>query len=135
MKKSYDEIDEMIRQALSEEEAKFYDDLGEQSVPEMVGGLFKGKNRWFTILTFVIQPIMFGLAVYCAIKFFNTEDLRTMMIWGLGIIVSLLSSTMLKVFLWMQMDKNAIIREVKRLELQVAMLNGKLEDKELSDGA
>jgi len=41
--KNYEEIDDMIRQALSEEEAKFYDELGEQTLPEMVGGLFKGR--------------------------------------------------------------------------------------------
>jgi hypothetical protein len=29
---------------------------------------------------------------------------------------------MLKVFAWMQMDKNALLRELKRLELQVSSL-------------
>jgi len=31
---------------------------------------------------------------------------------------------MLKLWFWMQMDKNTVIREVKRLELQVATLAG-----------
>jgi hypothetical protein len=29
---------------------------------------------------------------------------------------------MLKLFVWMQMDKNDILRELKRLELQIATL-------------
>jgi len=32
----------------------------------------------------------------------------------------------LKLFGWMQMDKNAILRELKRLELQVSSLAGKM---------
>jgi hypothetical protein len=34
--------------------------------------------------------------------------------------------SMMKMFAWMQMDKNAILREIKRLELQVSSLATKL---------
>ena len=36
---------------------------------------------------------------------------------------------MLKIFAWMQMDKNALLREMKRLELQVSSLSGKILNK------
>jgi len=127
MKKNYEEIDEMIRQALSEEEAKFYDELGEQTLPEMVSGLFKGRMRWVTIMTMVIMPILFGVAVYCAVRFFNAEDIRLMIIWGAGSFFFVMATGFMKIFHWMQMDKNAVIREIKRLELQVAMLNSKYQ--------
>jgi hypothetical protein len=35
---------------------------------------------------------------------------------------------MLKLFHWMQMDKNAILRELKRVELQVGVLSAKLAE-------
>jgi hypothetical protein len=35
---------------------------------------------------------------------------------------------MLKIFGWMQMDKNAILREMKRLELQVSSLSVKMSE-------
>ncbi|MCZ6693947.1 MAG: hypothetical protein O6939_08590 [Bacteroidetes bacterium] len=127
--KNYEEIDDMIRQALSEEEAKFYDELGEQTLPEMVGGLFKGRLKWLTIMTMVIMVILFALAVYCAVQFLGAEDLRLTIIWGAGAFFFLLATSMLKLFHWMQMDKNAVIREIKRLELQVGLLNSKLEVK------
>jgi len=127
--KNYEEIDQMIRQALSEEEAKFYDELGEQTLPEMVGGLFKGRLKWITIMTMVIMVIFVALAFYCAVQFFVADDLRLTIIWGAGTFSFLLATSMLKLFHWMQMDKNAVIREVKRLELQVGLLNSKIEAK------
>jgi len=127
--KNDEEIDKMIRQALSEEEAKFYDELGEQTLPEMVGGLFQGRLKWFTIMSMASSVIFVALAFYCAVQFFAAEDLRLTIIWGAGTFAFLLATSMLKLFHWMQMDKNAVIREVKRLELQVGLLNSKIEAK------
>lgn len=127
MKKSNKEIDKMIKDALSSEEAKFYDELGEQSLPEMVGGLFVGKLKWLTVLTVIVQVILFIAAVYCAYQFFQVEEVREMIKWGAGFFMFMMATSMLKIFHWMQMDKNAIMREIKRMELQVVALSSKLE--------
>lgn len=129
MKTNHEEIDEMIRQALSREDARFYDELGEQTLPEMVGGLFKGKMKWITILTMVIMPVLFGIGVYCAFRFYQANEIREMLIWAASGYFFILGTVFLKLFHWMQMDKNTILREIKRMELQVALLNGKLEKK------
>ena len=130
MKKNNDEVDKLIREALSQDEAKFYDELGEQSLPEMVGGLFEGKMKWLAILTIVVQFILFIAAVYCGYNFFEVTEVQEMIRWGAGTFMFVLSVTMLKLFHWMQMDKNALMREIKRMELQVASLSAKLENKE-----
>lgn len=127
MKKNYEEIDQMIKEALTEEEARFYDELGEQSLPEMVGGLFQGKLKWLSILTVAMMPILFAAGVYCAVQFFNAAEIREMLIWGSGAFLFIFATGFLKVYHWMQMDKNALLREIKRLELQVATLNGKVK--------
>jgi len=127
MKKNHEEIDQLIRKALTEEEAKFYDDLHEQNFPQMIGGLFKGKMRWITLMTFIIIPILFVLAVGCAIRFYQSEDIKEMLIWCSSGFFLLMAISFLKLFNWLQMDKNAIMREIKRMELQVAILNNKLD--------
>ncbi len=127
--KKHEEIDQLIRQALSEEEAKFYDELEEQNLPQMMGGLFQGKMKWITIMTMVIMLFLFAGAVYCAIQFFQTEDLKEMIVWGAGSFLLMFAVSFLKLFHWMQMDKNAIMREIKRMELQLAALNSKLDKK------
>lgn len=127
MKNNIEEIDRIIKETLTQEEAKFYDQLEEQNVFEMVGGLFQGKNKWIMFLMNFITLIFFGLFVYCTVQFFNTTETNELIKWGIGGLVFLFGVSMLKVFAWMQMDKNAIIREVKRLELQVSSLSSKID--------
>ena len=117
MKDNIEEIDTLIKETLTQEEVKFYDELEEQNVFQMIFGLFKGKNKWIMILMNFMTLIFFGLFVYCTVQFFNTEVTNELIKWGIGGLVFLLGVSMLKVFAWMQMDKNALLREMKRLEL------------------
>jgi hypothetical protein len=126
MKTNMEDIDQLIKDTLSQEEAKFYDDLNEQNVLGMIFGLFKGKNAWLLVMMNVVTVIFFGLFIYCLVQFFEVEETKDLLKWGLGSIVFLIGVSMLKVFAWMQMHKNALLRELKRLELQVTSLAGKL---------
>ena len=128
MKNKMEEIDQLIKDTLSKEEAAFYDSLEEQNLFDMVIGLFKGKNAWFLIISNIMTIAFLGLFVYCCIQFFNVESTEALIKWGLGSLMSLSSVCMLKIYAWMQMDKNAILREMKRLELQVMSLSGKMAD-------
>lgn len=128
MKNKMEEIDQLIKETLSKEEAAFYDSLEEQNLFEMVVGLFKGKNAWILITTNIMTIIFFGLFVYSCVQFFNVESTEDLIKWGFGSLMLLLSLSMLKIYAWMQMDKNAMLREMKRLELQVMSLSGKMGD-------
>lgn len=126
MKNNMEEIDDLIKESLSKEEVDFYNSLDEQNLMEMVGGLFKTKMRWLMILMNIVQVISFGLFIYCLVQFFNTNITNELIKWGAGGFLFLMMSSMMKIFSWMQMDKNSILRELKRLELQVASLSGKI---------
>ncbi len=128
MKNEMEEIDLLIKETLNQEEAKFYDALDEQGIFEMLFGLFKGKNAWINILLNFMIVFFFGLLIYSVIQFFNAQSIEQLVRWGFGSISLLLCISMLKLYAWMQMDKNAILREMKRLELQVMSLSGKVSD-------
>lgn len=128
MKNNMEEIDQLIKDTLTQEEAKFYDSLEEQNVLGMLTGLFKGKNAWLIVLMNIMTLIFFALFIYCCVHFFNTDSTNELLKWGFGSLLFLLGMSMLKIFAWMQMDKNAILREMKRLELQIMSLSGKMSD-------
>jgi len=128
MKTNMEDIDQLIKDTLTQEEAKFYDELEEQNVIGMIIGLFKGKNKWIMFLMNFMVLVFFALFVYCTVQFFKTESTNELIKWGIGSLVFLLGVSMLKVFAWMQMDKNALMREMKRLELQVSSLSGKMSE-------
>ncbi|MFK8005802.1 MAG: DUF6768 family protein [Saprospiraceae bacterium] len=128
MKNNIEEIDQLIKDTLSKEEAAFYDSLEEQNIFDMFTGLFAGKNAWIIITTNISIVVFFALFVYCCIQFFNVESVEELIKWGLGSLMFLLNISMLKIYAWMQMDKNAMLREMKRLELQIMSLSGKMGD-------
>ncbi|MBT8268662.1 MAG: hypothetical protein KJN59_05505 [Bacteroidia bacterium] len=126
MKTNKENIDELIREALSEEEAKFYDELDEQNLFQMVGGLFTGKLKWIMVLMNIVMVAVFLVFIYCVVEFFKAEDTEMLIKWAVGGILCLMSVTLLKLFAWMQMNKNVLLREIKRLELQLSSLAHKL---------
>lgn len=128
MKNELEEIDKLIKDTLNEEEAKFYDSLEEQGIFAMLFGLFKGKNAWINILLNIMILVFFVLLIYTGIQFFNADTTEELLKWGFGSLTLFISISMLKLYAWMQMDKYAILREMKRLELQVMSLSGKFND-------
>jgi len=127
--KTEDNIDKLINEALSAEEAAFYNELDEQGLPKMITGLFSGKLKWLTMLTSFFMVLIFAGGVYCAIQFFKSTELTEMLKWGVGIFASLMAVSMIKLMNWMQILTNSMSREIKRLELQIAVLSNKLTEK------
>lgn len=120
MKITDEKIDKIIHEALNKEEAAYYDQLGEQSLLDMSIDVFKGRNKNIYILTLIMSFILFGGFVYCAIQFYNAVDIREMLIYGAIGFWLMLGVTGIKLWHWMQMNTNRLIREIKRLELQLA---------------
>ena len=122
MDKSKEEIDKIIHEALSAEEAEFYDQLGEQSIIEMAVGVYKGKDMWLKVIIAVLTFLFFAAFVYAAIQFFNAADIQEMVKW-LAIGGLFFGMTMsLKLWQWMQMERNAVLRELRRIELQLSII-------------
>ncbi len=117
------DIDQQIRRALNAEEAQQFDDYGELGLHEMVLQSFKGKSRWLVALAFSYLAIFMGLMIFMGYQFFVAATQRGMIGWAVGFVSCLLVTCMIKVWYWMELNKNAVTREVKRLELQVARLS------------
>lgn len=126
MRKEFEEVDLLIKEALTKEEAKFYDALDEQNLLQMFGGIFDGKNKWIVVMMNIVNVIVLGLFVYCMVQFFSTEVTNELIKWAVAGVICILILSMLKLYMWMQMDKNSIIRELKRLELQVSVMSSKV---------
>ena len=127
MKNSKEQIDDLIRESLSKEEAKFYDELEEQSLMHKMFQVHKGKTGWLASIMTVIHIVAFIIFVYCVMQFLNAEQANELIKWSAAGFLCLVIMGMLKLYVWMQMDKNDILRELKRLELQLATLMARLE--------
>lgn len=128
MKTKIEDIDQLIKDTLTEEEAKFYDNLEEQSVFAMIAGLYKGKNVWFTIAMNIVNIVAFGLMIYCLIQTFDVENTNDLMLWIAGFFFCFITMSIIKIYAWMQIHRNATLREIKRLEIQISSLASKISE-------
>jgi len=77
----------------------------------------------------VINLVFLALFIYCVIQFLDTDVTNDLIQWAVAGVICLMVMGMIKLFAWMQMDKNALMRELKRLELQVSALSGQVSGK------
>ena len=118
-----DEFERKISQALRADEADQYEKLSPEIPPwEMVFETFKGRNRWLNVLTGFWMIVFFIAAIICMVRFFSGDNVESMLRWGFGALLLMMGSSFLKLWWWLEMQKNAVIREVKRVELQLASL-------------
>jgi len=122
MKTEKEKIDELIKETLTQEEAKFYDELDEQNLFGKMGEVYRGKMGWLAIIMNIVHLFIFSVFVYCLVQFLNTEETFLLVKWSAAGFMCLVVMAMLKLYMWMQMDKNDTLREIKRLELQLLSL-------------
>jgi hypothetical protein len=116
------DIDNMIEEALSQEERDILRRIGgEPGFFAQVFGVFRGPTGWVNVLLMVVQGAMFIAGVWAAWHFFSATDTVTQLRWGLPAAVLLLLAAILKMALLPRMETNILIRELKRLELQLAL--------------
>ena len=124
--KNIDDIDTLITEALSREEAEFYGKLGEHSVHDMVTELFGGRYRWLNLMSIPVMIAFVVVEIYCAWRFFHAPEVREMLLWGAGLFFAGAIIMAMKLWAWMEIQRNSLTREIKRVELQLAHLAGKL---------
>jgi N-acetylmuramic acid 6-phosphate (MurNAc-6-P) etherase len=117
------QAEDAIRRALSPEDLRAYDALGRDLSPiaEAVNA-FNTQYRLWAAIAGAGGALMVVGAAYCLWRFAQAPDIRGMLAWGGGAAFAVFSLGLLKMWFFLEMQKNSIMREVKRLEFQVASL-------------
>jgi phosphatidylserine synthase len=89
----------------------------EPNLAEEVIGVFRGRNRWMHGIVVVVSLVLLAVGVWASVRFYHAAAVREQLLWaGLALLAMLMISFM-KVWLWLEMHTNRILREVKRVEL------------------
>lgn len=115
-----DDLDRKIEEALNEEDRALLDQFSEQGPFGQWFGVYDGKMRWFAVFATVLTFVMTFGAFYCGWKLLTVTSVSEMARWGAGAVILMVMVGFLKLWFWMRMESNRILREVKRLELQIA---------------
>ena len=88
--------------------------------------LFRGRHRAMSLLIAVFTTLFLALGIYCLYRFLGTGEVTGMVRWGAGMFYCFGMVFGIKVWSWMEMQSNNVRREIKRVELQIASLSGRV---------
>lgn len=118
------DLDEQIRAALKAEDAETLSRFeSDESLVSMMIDLYQGRRRWINASATLVTFVIFAIQIWCGFKFFGAVETRDLILWATGFLTLLLFFVMMKIWFWLELLRNSVTREVKRLELQVALLN------------
>lgn len=115
-----DPIDEKIKAALTEEDQRLLNELeGEMSLPNLVVASFKGRWRFLNMMVWGAVFVHFCCAIYCAVAYFSTDILADRLTYATGFLFFTIAIVILKLWVWMDMHKIALERDIRRLEMRI----------------
>lgn len=116
------DIDQLIDEALRAEERALLASIDpEPGYVRQILALFGGRHGWVNRVLAIAQALMFAGGLWAAIRFFGASDALTALHWGLPAAVLLILSLTIKMAMYPVVEIQRLLRELKRLELQVAI--------------
>lgn len=115
-------LDESIGRALTEEDHELLARHGEPGYVTQAFGMFRGPMAWALWVAYVAGAVAFVLGAYAFWQMVTTTDVVAAVKWGVGALLLFQMTTLTKSFMGSHMQANRMLRELKRLELQVALL-------------
>ncbi len=116
------DLDRMIEEALDAEERALLRSIGEEpNIVERALGMFGAGAGWMVAVMMAVQAVLFLLGVWAAWMFFEAAEPVAQLRWGLPAAVLLLVSLIVKMGVAPAVHADRIMRELKRVELQLAI--------------
>jgi len=115
--------DDRIREEFqSRTEAIDHLDVDERSLFGMLFRVFTGSLRRWAALAMAMTLVFVGLTVWTGYGFFTATDADARVFWGVLALASFHAVSMFKIWFFMEMNRHSTLREIKRVELEVARL-------------
>ncbi len=116
-------IDEQIRQQLESEHIDLDNILAdEKGLFSMLLRVYRGNLAGWTILMTVVTFLVFLAGAYCGYQFFTLETAAQKIHWGLFMLMAFMAVGLSKLWIFMEMNRASLQREIKRVEIALLRL-------------
>ena len=89
----------------------------------ITAAFYTGLGSWVAFANIIVL-VTTALLIWCGYKFFTVTTLEDLVFWGICLIIALLAQVALKQWIWSQMDRGSLIREIKRLQRMLINQSG-----------
>jgi hypothetical protein len=115
-------IDELIGRALTEDDRALLARHAEPGYFAQALGLFRGPQAWVMWITNIAGGIAFFAGLYALWRMAEAPDAVSAVKCGIGALFLFQVTLLGKLLSMARLEANRLLREVKRLELQVSLL-------------
>lgn len=120
-----DDFDRKLKDLLEDgNEQQLYD---EEGIFPKIKGSFRGPMRGWVIYLFVINSLFTLLFFYSVWQAVATRVFQAHLMWVLAALFCVVITGLGKIWYWGELNKNTLLREMKRMELRLAQIADKLE--------
>lgn len=120
--------EDLIRDALDAEDRALLAAHAEPGYFAQATRLFRGPLGWTIWISYLAGVAAFAVSMYALWQIWQLDDPAAMLRWGVLSILLFQFSTVAKGYLASHMEANRMLRELKRVELQVALLRAPTQD-------
>jgi hypothetical protein len=114
------DFDDKLKKAL--EEGKPIQFEREESLRLLMAQTFRSKMRWMVIWLWCEAIAIMVLAGWSGYKLYHAAEMKQIVVWATVLLLCANFFVLIKVVGWQWVNKFSVLREIKRLELQVASL-------------
>jgi hypothetical protein len=115
------DLDRAIHRALSEEEREFLAGLEEPSLQELIADTFRGRLRLFTAISWLSTLLFTVLMFWSGYRMLGAEG-ADVALWQTLTIFFMLGTALTKLWVWLEIHRKSLLRELKRIELRLVEL-------------
>ncbi|MCC5022855.1 MAG: hypothetical protein J6386_08705 [Candidatus Synoicihabitans palmerolidicus] len=91
--------------------------IDEPNLAEELVTAFRGRNSWTNLIAVFFSVGFLAVGIWSGFLFFGAEIVREQLLWGGLCLFTLIFISFMKVWFWMEMHSNRVLREIKRVEL------------------
>ncbi len=115
-------INQKILEALQDDKAAHEFSEEQANALQLIGQSFKGTFRLTFVVVVSLQLTFAGLAIYCSYHLVNELDIGLKINWLAGTLSTVVAFAIARIWFFMELNRLSVIREVKRVELQISLL-------------
>ena len=116
------DFDDLIGRALTEEDRALLASHHEPGYVAQAFGLLRGPMAWVMWVAYLAAILAFAGGVYALWQLSGATEAVVAVKWGVASLFLFQVTTMCKSFMGNRMEANRLLRELKRMELQVSLL-------------
>lgn len=118
-------FDDRLRAGLSADDEAFLKSLDDEpGLFAQLGSAFAGSMKAWTAFAFVLSFVFFLFSIWAAWQAWTAPALQQSVTWMGVALAAWIAVGLMKIWFWLRMNHLTLLREIKRLELQVTRLNG-----------